>query len=86
MLHEGLNFPEEGKKLTNVQTINGAEVQWALGALIYRTRYLPLRFVLLFQAEKQNIFSEMRNQLELQLPLPALSSPNRTVSFSSVSD
>ncbi|CAG5105520.1 Oidioi.mRNA.OKI2018_I69.chr1.g2197.t1.cds [Oikopleura dioica] len=43
VLHEGLNFPEEGKKLTNVQTIDGAEVQWALGALIYRTRYLPLR-------------------------------------------
>lgn len=43
VLHEGLNFPESGKKLTNVQTINGAEVQWALGALIYRTRYLPLR-------------------------------------------
>jgi len=47
VLHEGLNFPESGKKLTNVQTINGAEVQWALGALIYRTRYLPLRLDLI---------------------------------------
>jgi len=43
VLHEGLNFPKTGKKLTSLQTINGTEIQWALGALIYRTRFLPLR-------------------------------------------
>merc|ERR1712142_525267 len=43
VLHRGLNFPVSGKKLTSLQTINGTEAQWALGALIYRTRFLPLR-------------------------------------------
>lgn len=43
VLHHGFNFPRHGKKLTTLQTIEGTEVQWALGALIYKSRFLPLR-------------------------------------------
>ena len=44
VLHEGFNFPKKGKKLTTLQTIHNTEVQWALGALISKTRFLPLRY------------------------------------------
>ena len=44
VLHQGFNFPRHGKKLTTLQTIEGTEVQWALGALIYKSRFLPLRY------------------------------------------
>jgi len=43
VLHQGFNFPKHGKKLTTLQSIGGTEVQWALGALIYKSRFLPLR-------------------------------------------
>ena len=42
-LHKGLRFPDGYKNLTAVQTINGKEVQWAMGALLYRTRFFPMR-------------------------------------------
>lgn len=43
VLHGGFNFPKYNKKLTTLQTIGGTEVQWALGALIFKSRFLPLR-------------------------------------------
>lgn len=43
VLHNGFNFPTHHKKLTTLQTIGGTEVQWALGALIFKSRFLPLR-------------------------------------------
>ena len=43
VLHKGLRFPDGYKGLKTVQLINGKEVQWSLGALLYRTRFLPLR-------------------------------------------
>ncbi|KAH3707971.1 hypothetical protein DPMN_067409, partial [Dreissena polymorpha] len=43
VLHMGLGFPTEYKGLQSVQLINNGDVQWTLGALIHRTRYLPLR-------------------------------------------
>lgn len=43
VLHDGLKFPKSYKGLTTVQLIDGKEVQWTLGALLYRTRFLPLR-------------------------------------------
>lgn len=43
VLHDGFNFPKKDKKLTTLQTIHNTEVQWALGALITKTRFLPLR-------------------------------------------
>ncbi|XP_057305791.1 ectonucleoside triphosphate diphosphohydrolase 7-like [Hydractinia symbiolongicarpus] len=43
VLHDGLNFPRQFKGLTTVQLIHGKEVQWTLGAILYRTRFMPLR-------------------------------------------
>ncbi|XP_045189718.2 ectonucleoside triphosphate diphosphohydrolase 7-like [Mercenaria mercenaria] len=43
VLHRGLKFPETYKNLISVQFVNNRDVQWTLGALIHRTRYLPLR-------------------------------------------
>ncbi|WAR21171.1 ENTP7-like protein [Mya arenaria] len=43
VLHKGLNFPENYKGLHSAQFIHNRDVQWTLGALIHRTRYLPLR-------------------------------------------
>ncbi|XP_005094066.1 ectonucleoside triphosphate diphosphohydrolase 7 [Aplysia californica] len=45
MLHKGFSFPSSYNKLTSAQLVNGRDVGWTLGALIYKTRYLPLRNV-----------------------------------------
>ena len=49
VLHEGLGFPEDVVSLQSTGKIRGQSVQWALGALLYHTRYLPLREVQLHQ-------------------------------------
>ncbi|XP_060581905.1 ectonucleoside triphosphate diphosphohydrolase 7-like isoform X2 [Ruditapes philippinarum] len=43
VLHKGLKFPKTYRNLVSVQYVNNRDVQWTLGALIHRTRYLPLR-------------------------------------------
>ncbi|KAJ8316922.1 hypothetical protein KUTeg_004826, partial [Tegillarca granosa] len=43
VLHRGLRFPRDYHQLHSVQLINNRDVQWTLGALIHRTRHLPLR-------------------------------------------
>lgn len=43
VLHSGLQFPQWYSKLHTVETIRGIEVQWSLGAMLYHTRYMPLR-------------------------------------------
>ena len=45
VLHEGLGFPEDTISLQSAERIYGQSVQWPLGALLYYTRYLPLREV-----------------------------------------
>ena len=43
-LHEGLGFPADYAHLASApETVNGKVVHWTLGALLYRTRFLPLR-------------------------------------------
>ncbi len=46
VLHEGLRFPPRYKDLTSVQYIGKQEVHWTLGALLYKTKYYPLRSAL----------------------------------------
>lgn len=41
MLHEGFRFPESDTKFMSINEINGQEVQWTLGSLIFKTRYFP---------------------------------------------
>ena len=43
-LHEGLTFPTNYGHLTAApNTVHGQVVHWTLGALLYRTRFFPLR-------------------------------------------
>ena len=44
-LHEGLLFPPGYGHLTSApNTVHGQVVHWTLGALLYRTRFFPLRY------------------------------------------
>ncbi|XP_071947091.1 ectonucleoside triphosphate diphosphohydrolase 4-like isoform X2 [Antedon mediterranea] len=43
VLHSGFKFPKEYKYLRTASLIHDKEVQWTLGAILYRTRFLPLR-------------------------------------------
>lgn len=43
VLHKGFQFPTSYPNFQSAQLIKGKDVQWTLGALIYRTRFLPLR-------------------------------------------
>lgn len=43
-LHQGFSFPHHYGHLSAApNTVHGEVVHWTLGALLYRTRYLPLR-------------------------------------------
>lgn len=43
VFHKGFSFPIDYEKLTSAQLVNGKDVGWTLGAIIYKTRFLPLR-------------------------------------------
>ncbi|XP_071828433.1 ectonucleoside triphosphate diphosphohydrolase 4-like isoform X1 [Apostichopus japonicus] len=43
VLHEGFKFPRGYKYLRTASLIHDKEVQWTLGAILHRTRFLPLR-------------------------------------------
>ena len=44
-LHDGLKFPVNYQRLESASLVNNNDVQWTLGAILYKTRFLPLRFV-----------------------------------------
>ena len=46
VLHQGFQFPVDYPNFQSAQLIEGKDVQWTLGALIYRTRFLPLRLAI----------------------------------------
>ncbi|XP_039269673.1 ectonucleoside triphosphate diphosphohydrolase 7-like [Styela clava] len=54
VLHEGLNFPSNYNHLTSVKFINKSEIQWTLGAILYKTRFLPLREIQLQSLQARN--------------------------------
>lgn len=43
VLHSGFSFPPNYKNLKTALLVYDKEVQWTLGAILYRTRFLPLR-------------------------------------------
>lgn len=45
VLHEGFKMPTDYTGFQSVNTLNGEPVQWTLGALIFRTRFFPLRSI-----------------------------------------
>lgn len=43
VLHQGFHFPPDYTSLRTAQLVYDREVQWTLGAILYKTRFLPLR-------------------------------------------
>ncbi|KAG7278016.1 hypothetical protein CRUP_006181 [Coryphaenoides rupestris] len=43
VFHTGFSFPADYKNLKTALLVYDKEVQWTLGAILYRTRFLPLR-------------------------------------------
>ncbi|XP_020658700.1 ectonucleoside triphosphate diphosphohydrolase 7 [Pogona vitticeps] len=43
VLHEGFHFPRDYSGLRTAQLVYDREVQWTLGAILFKTRFLPLR-------------------------------------------
>ncbi|XP_070541457.1 ectonucleoside triphosphate diphosphohydrolase 4-like isoform X2 [Ptychodera flava] len=43
ILHDGFKFPDNYKNFRTASLIHDKEVQWTLGAILYKTRFLPLR-------------------------------------------
>ncbi|KFQ41297.1 Ectonucleoside triphosphate diphosphohydrolase 7, partial [Nestor notabilis] len=43
VLHQGFSFPLDYPSLRTAQLVYDREVQWTLGASLYKTRFLPLR-------------------------------------------
>ncbi|CAF3614374.1 unnamed protein product [Adineta steineri] len=44
-LHDGLKFPVNYQRLRSASLVNNNDVQWTLGAILYKTRFLPLRAI-----------------------------------------
>lgn len=45
VLHSGFRFPKDYPGLKTAQLVYDKEVQWTLGAILFKTRFLPLRSV-----------------------------------------
>uniref|UniRef100_A0A8C2FMS0 nucleoside-triphosphate phosphatase n=1 Tax=Cyprinus carpio TaxID=7962 RepID=A0A8C2FMS0_CYPCA len=45
VLHSGFAFPAAYENLRTALLVYDKEVQWTLGAILYRTRFLPLRYM-----------------------------------------
>ncbi|XP_028828762.1 ectonucleoside triphosphate diphosphohydrolase 7-like isoform X2 [Denticeps clupeoides] len=43
VLHSGFKFPKDYSNLRTAQLVYNKEVQWTLGAILFKTRFLPLR-------------------------------------------
>eukprot|EP00063_Salmo_salar_P066067 XP_014040902.1 PREDICTED: ectonucleoside triphosphate diphosphohydrolase 7-like [Salmo salar] len=43
VLHSGFRFPKDYPGLKTAQLVYDKEVQWTLGAILFKTRFLPLR-------------------------------------------
>lgn len=69
VLHEGFHFPKDYSSLRTVQLLYDREVQWTLGAILYKTRFLPLRYYSMLFPEFCEFFS--RSQIILGTPTPA---------------
>lgn len=44
VLHSGFRFPTNYPSLRTAQLVYDKEVQWTLGAILFKTRFLPLRY------------------------------------------
>jgi len=58
VLHDALGFPLNYHWLTSAETVKGRHVHWTLGALLYKTKYFPLRYYL-YAVTLGNIFHQV---------------------------
>ena len=61
-LHRGFQFPTTYSALINEQLIRGQEIQWTLGALLYRMRFYPLA-----EQQQQQRRQQQQHQQQQQL-------------------
>ncbi|XP_073239476.1 ectonucleoside triphosphate diphosphohydrolase 4-like isoform X1 [Porites lutea] len=66
VLHQGFKFPQNYSNLRSAFYIGDKEVQWTLGAILYRTRFLPLREVQLHSQYKSSYHALWSYVSELQ--------------------
>ncbi|KAJ7390360.1 Ectonucleoside triphosphate diphosphohydrolase 7 [Desmophyllum pertusum] len=66
VLHQVLSFPQNYSNLRSAFYIGDKEVQWTLGAILYRTRFLPLREVQLHSQYKSSYHALWSYVSELQ--------------------
>lgn len=64
VLHNGFFVDEQNHRFKSLYKINGEEVQWALGAMIYQMRYFPL-----LKSKKRVFFFKYNKILKIALKL-----------------
>ncbi|XP_065882910.1 ectonucleoside triphosphate diphosphohydrolase 7-like isoform X2 [Dysidea avara] len=68
ILHNALGFPQDYSHLQSANQVHGRNVQWTLGALLYRTRFMPLREIP--QEHQQSLQVSWSQTIIHQLLLP----------------
>lgn len=63
VFHSGFSFPENYTNLKTALLVYDKEVQWTLGAILYRTRFLPLRDIQ--QESIKGVHSHWRHSFSL---------------------
>lgn len=58
VFHSGFSFPVSYNNLKTALQVYDKEVQWTLGAILYRTRFLPLRYQLFSQISGNSVWVE----------------------------
>jgi len=70
ILHIHLGFPPRYRRLTSTQYISNEEVHWTLGALLYKTKYFPLRDI-----EKHQQLSQAQSHVHVSPPWTSRTEP-----------
>lgn len=58
VFHSGFSFPVSYSNLKTALQVYDKEVQWTLGAILYRTRFLPLRYEFFCQMSGKSVWVE----------------------------
>lgn len=64
VFHSGFSFPVSYNSLKTALQVYDKEVQWTLGAILYRTRFLPLRYPLFSQMSGNGFWMEGKSFCE----------------------
>lgn len=66
VFHSGFSFPVNYINLKTALQVYDKEVQWTLGAILYRTRFLPLRYHLFLQMVRCCVWMVLGRQLDMK--------------------